>query len=137
MSAESAGVSGVAALERLRDRLLPMLNEVAREYRTRSEPGYPVIMDNVEAGGYFGIMLAPAYGLSFMTDGEQLFAQINMVGWRNDVRSSANKEKFSGLPFTGVRPLPENLTDQQLRNLIAELLAHWNMQPLLIHQADS
>jgi len=137
MSAESAGVSGVAALERLRDRLLPMLNEVAREYRTRSEHGYPVIMDNVEADGYFGIMLAPAYGLSFMTDGEQLFAQINMVGWRNDVRSSANKEKFSGLPFTGVRPLPENLTDQQLRNLIAELLAHWNMQPLLIHQADS
>ncbi len=82
-------------------------------------------------------MLDPSYGLYFMTDGEQVIAQINMVGWRNDVRSSANKEKFAGLPFGGVRSVPENLSNQQLRNLIAELLSHWNMQPLLIHQSDS
>lgn len=114
-----------------------MLAEVARQYETRSGPGYPVLLDNVDSGGYFGIMLTPAYGLYFITDGEQVFAQINMVGWRNDVRSSANKEKFSGLPFAGVRQVPETLTDPQLRNLIAELLSHWNMQPLLIHQSDS
>ncbi len=137
MSAESAEMNGVAALRRLRDRILPMLQEVAKEYETRTGPGYPVIMNDVDFGGYFGIMLDPAYGLYFMTDGQQIFAQINMVGWRNDVRSSANKEKFSGLPFGGVRPVPETLTSQQLRNLLAELLSHWNMQPLLIHHTDS
>jgi hypothetical protein len=137
MSAESAELNGVTELRTLRNRVMPMLQEVARTYETRTEPGYPVIMDNVEFGGYFGIMLDPAYGLHFLTDGQQVFAQINMVGWRNDVRSSANKEKFSGLPFGGVRPVSAMLTDQQLRNLIAELLSHWNMQPLLIHQSDS
>jgi hypothetical protein len=137
MSAESTEMRGVADLEQLRVRVMPMLREVAKTYETRTEPGYPVIMDNVEFGGYFGIMLDPAYGLYFLTDGQQLFAQINMVGWRNDVRSSANKEKFAGLPFGGVRPVPAALTDQQLRNLIAELLSHWNMQPLFIHHTDS
>lgn len=137
MSAESAEVRGVTTLRHLRDRVMPMLQEVARTYDTRTEPGYPVIMDNLDNGGYFGIMLDPAYGLYFLTDGDQIFAQINMVGWRNDVRSSANKEKFSNLPFSGVRRVADNLTDQQLRNLIAELLSHWNMQPLLIHHTDS
>ncbi|MGA7669431.1 MAG: hypothetical protein WBW04_03365 [Nitrolancea sp.] len=137
MSAESTEMRGVADLERLRVRVMPMLREVAKTYETRTDPGYPVVMDNVEYGGYFGLMLDPAYGLYFITDGQQLFAQINMVGWRNDVRSSANKEKFAGLPFGGVRPVPSDLTDQQLRNLIAELLSHWNMQPLFIHQSDS
>ncbi len=137
MSAESTEMRGIADLERLRVRVMPMLREVARNYETRTEEGYPVVMDNVEFGGYFGLMLDPAYGLYFLTDGQQLFAQINMVGWRNDVRSSANKEKFAGLPFGGVRPVPADLTDQQLRNLIAELLSHWNMQPLFIHHTDS
>lgn len=137
MNAESAEMRGIAALQRLRERVLPMLEAVAEEYETRTEPGYPVIMDNVDYGGYFGIMLDPAYGLYFLTDGQRIFAQINMVGWRNDVRSSANKEKFAGVPFGGVRPVPETLTDQQLRNLLAELLSHWNMQPLLIHHSDS
>src|SRR6185312_17491587 len=137
MSAESVESNGVASLSRLRDRVFPMLEAVAKEYETRSEPGYPVLMDNVEFGGYFGIMLDPAYGLYFITDGQQVFAQINMVGWRNDVRSSANKEKFSGAPFGGVRPVPENLSNQQLRNLLSELLAHWNLQPLNIHRTDS
>ncbi len=137
MSSDSAGMSGVTALQRLRERVMPMLQAVAKDYETRSEPGYPVVMDNVETGGYFGIMLDTSYGLYFMTDGDQVLAQINMVGWRNDVRSSANKEKFAGLPFGGVRPVSDDLTNQQLRNLIAELLSHWNMQPLLIHQSDS
>ena len=137
MSTESAELNGVASLRRLRDRILPMLQEVARTYETRTEPGYPVIMNNVDDGGYFGIMLDPDYGLYFITDGQQLFAQINMVGWRNDVRSSANKEKFAGLPFGGVRPVPERFSNSQLRNLLADLLSHWNMQPLLIHHSDS
>ncbi len=137
MSVESTSTDVITTLRSLRDRVLPMLNAVAKEYETRTEEGYPVVMDNVESGGYFGIMLDPAYGLYFLTDGQQIFAQINMVGWRNDVRSSANKEKFAGMPFGGVRPILGTLTDQQLRNLLAELLSHWNMQPLLIHHTDS
>jgi hypothetical protein len=140
MSAESASTSaasGVAMLGRLRDRILPMLEAVVDEYKTRSEPGYPVLMDNVDLGGYFGIMLDPAYGLYFITDGKRVFAQINMVGWRNEVRSSANKERFAGTPFAGVRPVPETLSNQQLRNLLSELLAHWNLQPLKIYHTDS
>lgn len=140
MSAESASMNaanGIEILKRLRERLLPMLEAVVDEYKTRSEPGYPVLMDNVEFGGYFGIMLDPTYGLYFMTDGEQVFAQINMVSWRNDARSSANKERFAGVPFGGVRPVAETLTNQQLRNLLAELLAHWNLQPLLLYRTDS
>lgn len=137
MSAESAELNGITSLRRLRERVLPMLREVARTYETRTEPGYPIVIDNVDNGGYFGIMLDPDYGLYFLTDGRQILAQINMVGWRNDVRSSANKEKFAGLPFGGVRPVPDTLTNAQLRNLMAELLSHWNMQPLLIHRSDS
>jgi hypothetical protein len=137
MSAESVDLSGVAALARLRVRIFPMLEAVAKEYETRTGPGYPVLMDNVEFGGYFGIMLDPSYGLYFVTDGQRVFAQINMVGWRNDVRSSANKERFAGVPFGGVRPVPDSLSNQQLRNLLSELLAHWNLQPLKIHHTDS
>ncbi|HVB63523.1 MAG TPA: hypothetical protein VNE17_02255 [Nitrolancea sp.] len=137
MSAESVEKSGVTALARLRVRIFPMLEAVAKEYETRTEPGYPVLMDNVEFGGYFGIMLDPSYGLYFVTDGQRVFAQINMIGWRNDVRSSANKERFAGVPFGGVRPVPDSLSNQQLRNLLSELLAHWNLQPLMIHRTDS
>jgi hypothetical protein len=140
MSAESASTSAansIAMLGRLRDRMLPMLQAVVDEYKTRSDPGYPVLLDNVEFGGYFGIMLDPAYGLYFITDGEEVFAQINMVGWRNDARSSANKERFAGTPFAGVRPVPETLSNQELRNLLSELLAHWNLQPLLLYRTDS
>jgi hypothetical protein len=137
MSADSVDTSGVAALARLRDRLFPMLEAVAKEYETRTEPGYPVLMDNVAFGGYFGIMLDPSYGLYFVTDGQRVFAQINMVGWRNDVRSSANKERFAGSPFGGVRPVSDSLSNEQLRNLLSELLAHWNLQPLMIHRTDS
>ena len=137
MSADTVDTSGVAALALLRDRIFPMLQAVAKEYETRTEPGYPVLLDNVEFGGYFGIMLDPAYGLYFVTDGQRVFAQINMVGWRNDVRSSANKEKFAGMPFGGVRPVSADFSNEQLRNLISELLAHWNLQPLMIHRTDS
>lgn len=128
---------GVEILKELRGRMLPMFEAIAREYDNRTEPGYPLVFDNIESGGYFGINFDPNYGLYIMTDGEQVFAQVNIIGWRNDVRSSASKEKFSSLPFQGVRPVDPSMSDNQLRNLIAELLAHWNMQPLVIHITDS
>ena len=118
--------------------MLPMLHVVGAEYDTRTEPGYPVVFDNVEEGGYFGINLDPGYGLYIMmTDGQQITAQINIIGWRTDVRSSANKEKFTSLPFDGVRPINNAMSDGQLRNLISELLFHWNRQPLNIRTSDS
>jgi hypothetical protein len=60
-----------------------------------------------------------------------------MVGWRTDVRSSANKEKFTSLPFDGQRPISSAMSDNQLRNLLAELQMHWNTQPLMIRVTDS
>ncbi len=137
MSSEATAAAALDELRALRDRMLPMLEVVAQEYETRTEPGYPIVLDNVESGGYFGINLDPGYGLYVMTDGQRVFAQLNIIGWRNDVRSSANQEKFSSLPYQGVRPVSASMTDNQLRNLIAELLSHWNFQPLLLFVTDS
>lgn len=137
MGATTSEADALGELRALRARMLPMFQAVAREYRTRTDPGYPVVTDNIDAGGYFGIMLDPIYGLSIMTDGQEVFAQINMVGWRTDVRSSANKEKFASLPFEGVRPVSSSMSDNQLRNLIAEFLSYWNTQPLMINVTDS
>ncbi len=137
MSTETTEIHTLDELRTLRDRLLPMLQIVGAEYDTRTEPGYPVIFDNVEDGGYFGINLDPGYGLYIMTDGQQIVAQLNIIAWRTDVRSSANKEKFASLPFDGVRPVSNKMSDGQLRNLISELLSHWNRQPLNIRTSDS
>ncbi len=137
MSTETTEIHTLDELRTLRDRLLPMLQVVGAEYDTRTEPGYPVIFDNVEDGGYFGVNLDPGYGLYIMTDGQQIIAQLNIIAWRTDVRSSANKEKFASLPFDGVRPVSNEMSDGQLRNLISELLSHWNRQPLNIRISDS
>jgi hypothetical protein len=137
MSTETTELPALEELRTLRDRMLPMLHVVGAEYDTRTEPGYPVIFDNVEEGGYFGINLDPGYGLYIMTDGQRITAQLNIIGWRTDVRSSANKEKFASLPFDGVRPVNNAMSDGQLRNLISELLSHWNRQPLNIRTSDS
>ena len=137
MRIDAGAESGVTAeLRALRERMLPMLRAITREYVTRSDPGYPVVVDNL-AAGYFGLTLDPQYGLYFMNDGERVIAQLNIVGWRSDVRSSASKEKFASLPFSGVRPVSNALSDNQLRNLLAELLSHWNKQPLMIRVTDS
>ncbi len=137
MSTETTETQTLEELRTLRDRLLPMLQIVGAEYDTRTEPGYPVIFDSVEEGGYFGVNLDPGYGLYIMTDGQEIFAQLNIIAWRTDVRSSANKEKFASLPFDGVRPVSNEMSDGQLRNLISELLSHWNRQPLNIRTSDS
>lgn len=124
-------------LRALRERMLPMLRTVAMEYRTRTDPGYPVILDNVESGGYFGILLAPGYGLSIMAEDGEVVAQLNIVGWRTDVRSSANKEKFTSVPFAGTRPVSSRMSDGLLRNILSELLSFFNTQPLMLNVTDS
>ncbi|HET9014487.1 MAG TPA: hypothetical protein VFN57_02750 [Thermomicrobiaceae bacterium] len=141
MSAGSPGaagaVVGLAELRALRDRMLPMFQVVARDYETRTPNGYPIVFDTVEDAGCFGIHLDPRYGLDILTDGEAVFAQLNIVGWRTDARSSAQKEKFAALPFEGLRRLNGSMSDGLLRNLISELLAFYNTQPLMINITDS
>lgn len=127
----------VDELRALRERMLPMLRTVAMEYRTRTDPGYPIILDNVESGGYFGIMLAPGYGLSIMAEDGAVVAQLNIVGWRTDVRSSASKEKFASVPFAGTRPISSRMSDGLLRNILSELLSFFNTQPLMLNVTDS
>lgn len=124
-------------LRELRDRMVPMMEALPEEWNARTEPGYPVIFDNVESGGYFGVNLDPGYGLYIMIDDGQLVAQLNMITWRTDVRSAANHEKFSSLPSGGLKPVSPEMSDNELRNLISELLSHWNVQPLVIRVTDS
>jgi hypothetical protein len=138
MSANAGTIEAlIEDLGRLRDRMIPMFQAMGEEWENRTEPGYPVIFDNVESGGYFGMNLDPGYGLYVMVDEGQIIAQLNVVAWRTDVRSAANREKFSNLPTGGVKPISSDMSDNELRNLISELIAHWNVQPLVIRVTDS
>jgi hypothetical protein len=123
-------------LELMRARIMPMLELVAKEYRPRVPEGFPMVVDAVE-NGLIGIEIDPNYALYITTDGEQLFADVYHRSTRADARSSAMREKFSGAPVYDRRPLPAHATDQQLRNLIAEIMARHNYQPGLVHISDS
>ena len=126
-------------LDLLRDvseRIVPMLRLVAEEYRDRVPSGYPNVVDTVDRG-VVGLELDPSHSVYIVTDGQQLFAEMYYRSPRNDARSSASREKFSGMPFDDRRPLGATLTDQQLRNLIAELMSRWNYQPGIIYITDT
>jgi hypothetical protein len=124
-------------LRSLRDRMIPMFEALSEEWENRTEAGFPVIYDNVDSAGYFGINLDPGYGLFILIEDGQIYAQLNVIAWRTDVRSSANQEKFSSLPAGGLKPVGPEMTDNELRNLISEMIAHWNIQPLVIRVTDS
>jgi hypothetical protein len=126
----------VEALRDVRERVLPMLRFAAQEYRHRTPDGYPVVVDAVDAG-MVGLELDPSYSLYLVTDGDRLYADFFYRSARTDARSSASREKFSGLPFDDRRPLAADVSDQSLRNLIAELMSRWNSQPGIIHITDS
>ena len=126
----------VQQLESVRERVLPMLRLTAGEYRHRTPDGYPVVVDAPEAGTV-GIELDPNFALYFVSEDGQLYADFYYRSARNDARTSASREKFGGLPFPDHRPLPPDVSDQALRNLIAELMSRWNFQPGIIHITDS
>jgi hypothetical protein len=113
-----------------------MLRVVAEEYRQRVPPGYPVVIDAPDRG-VIGVELDPSYAIHFLTDGEQLVVDLYYRSPRNDARSSASREKFGGAPFHDRRALGQTITDQQIRNLLAELKSRWNFQPMLIHMTDT
>ena len=126
----------IAALHEVRARMLPMLRFAAEEYRHRTPEGYPVVIDDPERGS-IGLHLDPSYALHVVSDGDRLYADLSYRSSRTDARSSASREKFSGLPFDDRRPLDPTVSDQALRNLIAELMSRWNFQPGVIHITDS
>ncbi len=126
----------VAALEGVRERVLPMLRLVAEEYRRRTPEGYPVVVDAPESG-VVGIELDPMHALYVTSDGDRLYADLYYRSSRNDTRSSASREKFGGMPTNDRRPLPDDVSPQHLRNLLAELMSRWNFQPSIIHISDS
>jgi hypothetical protein len=116
--------------------MMPMLRLVAEEYRPRVPEGYPVVVDAV-SNGLIGLEIDPSYALYLTSDGSELFVDIYYRSSRADARSSAMREKFSGSPVYDRRPLSPEITDLQLRNLIAELMARHNYQPGLVHISDS
>ena len=130
-----AGVS-VQQLESVRERVLPMLRFAAEEYRHRTPEGYPVVVDDPESGTV-GIELDPNFALYFVSEGDRVYSDLYYRSFRNDARSSASREKYGGLPFSDRRTLSPDASDQQLRNLIAELMSRWNFQPGVIHITDS
>lgn len=130
------GIVSVEMLEQVRERVMPMLRLVAEEYRLRVAEGYPVVVDAID-NGMIGIEIDPNYALYLTTDGAELFADYYYRSSRNDTRSSAMREKFGGSPVYDRRPLSPAVTDQQLRNMVAELMTRHNYQPGLVHISDS
>lgn len=126
----------VEMLEQVRERMMPMLRLVAEEYRPRVPEGYPIVVDSV-ANGLIGLEIEPSYALYITTDGAELYADYYYRSSRNDARSSASREKFSGSPIYDRRPISPLVTDIQLRNMIAELMTMHNFQPGLVHISDS
>lgn len=132
----SEAMVSVEMLEQVRERMMPMLRLVAEEYRPRVPEGYPIIVDAVDRG-VFGLEIDPSYSIYIASDGNQLFVDYYWRASRDDARSSAMREKFSGSPVFDRRPLSPFVTDLQLRNMIAELMARHNSQPGLVHISDS
>ena len=126
----------VEQLQGVRDRLMPMLRLATEQYRHRVPPGYPTVIDAVERG-IVGLELDPGFALYVVSDGEQLFADFSYRAHRYDVCSSASREKFAGLPVDDRRPLAAAVSDQALRNLVAELMSRWNSQPGILYVSDS
>jgi len=126
----------VDQLQTIRDRFLPMAEYVRDEYRGRVPAGYPIIHDDTNRGTT-GIEIDPAHSLYLTSDGEKMFAEMTYRSSRFDTRSSAGREKFAGRATVDRRPLPNDVTDQALRNLIAELISRWNGQQTIIHITDT
>jgi hypothetical protein len=127
----------VTHLQQMRDQVMPMLEAVKQEYEDRVRPGYPTMVDNVEHGGVFGLNLDPGFGLYFMTDGQEIYAELHYVSLRTDTLSNANYEKFAGSPIQDRREIDLNGPFQQYRNLVSQLLNRWQNQQTFVYRVDS
>jgi len=125
----------VDVLQDVRMRFLPMLRAAALQYANRVPDGYPSIVDDPNSGT-IGIELDPSYALYIARGEDGLQARMYRRSPRTDNRSSSSRQKYAGAPFSDVRPLPENVSDQELRNLLAELMSYYNYQPGLLYITD-
>ena len=113
-----------------------MLNYARQEYGFRVPAGYPVVHDDVSRG-FFGIELDPGHSLHITTDGTGLFADVTYRSSRYDADSTAGREKFAGNMVVDRRPIDGTISDQSLRNLLAELMSRWNSQQSLLYITDT
>lgn len=116
--------------------MLPMMDIASARYADRVPAGYPHVIDNVERGT-FGLEIDPSHALYITSNGTELFAEVYRRSPRNDNRASASRQKQGGVPFSDRRPLANDVDDETLRNLIAELMSYFNLQPGLIHITDT
>lgn len=135
-SLETEDRMSIAQLKAIRTRVMPMLQLAAAEYQYRVPPGYPQVTDAAERG-MIGLQLDPSYALNFISDGNNVYAEFTVRAARTDTLSSASREKFGGAPEFTRRPVSEQITDNELRNMISELMSHWNFQPGIIHITDT
>ena len=122
-------------LAEIRNRFIPMLNATVDQYQGRVPAGYPNLIDDV-AGGTLGLELDPNYGVYVTHDEDGLFAEVYKRQSRIDTLGYAGFQKYAGAPFSDRRPLESLPTDQELRNLIAELKQAYNTQPGIIYVTD-
>lgn len=122
-------------LAEIRNRFIPMLNATVDQYQGRVPTGYPNLIDDVD-GGTVGLELDASYGVYVTQDEDGLFAEVYKRSPRVDTRGYASYQKYAGQPFTDRRPLESVPTDQELRNLVAELKQAFNTQPGLIYITD-
>lgn len=122
-------------LEELRDRVLPMMRHVQREYEFRVRSGFPIVVD-APAQGMVGLELDANFSLYFLTDGDSLVARVSYRSSRYDTRSTASREKFGGATIVDDRPIDASVDDAVLRNLIAELMSRFNQQQTMLYFTD-
>jgi len=120
----------------IRNRFMPMVSYLQQEYGYRVPAGYPVIHDDV-ARGLVGIELDPGHSVYITSDGTNLYADLAYRSSRYDARSSASREKFGGASIVDRRELSHDVSDQQLRNLLAELMSLLNNQQTMIYITDT
>ncbi len=125
----------VDALRAIRDRVVPMFEVAADQYRHRVPRGYPDVIDTPEKG-IIGFAIDVNHALFMTSDGQDLFAEIYRRTQRTDARAGAGYQKYGGLPFNDRRPLSADATDQDLRNLLAELMSYFNQQQTLLFITD-
>lgn len=119
-------------LAEIRNRFVPILKVTANQYHGRVPEGYPHIVDSVDSG-MVGLELDPNFALYVTQDNDGLFAELYKRESRIDTRATASRQKYGGAPNSDRRRVVDTLSDQELRNLVAELKNAFNTQPGLIY----
>lgn len=122
----------MSSLAAIRDRFVPILNVTVDQYKGRVPAGYPNLIDDVNRGT-IGLELDPSYAVFVTEDDTGLYAELYKRDPRIDTRANAGRQKYAGVPFSDRRDLSADVTDQELRNLVAELKSAFNTQPGIIY----